>query len=107
MSALELAATIDLDDVPHCTLCLMELTEELRHGRTPSPALVRRTVDWVWMESGEAVRAAVVRARLEQHPFAEEALRDLDINGWRSGFAQAVVLRLARELADEFGAYST
>lgn len=105
VSALELAAEIDLDGVPYCTLCLMDLTEELRHGRTPSRALVRRTVDWVWMESGEAVRAAVVRARMEERPFAEEALHDLDANGWRSGFAEAVALRLAGELADEFGAY--
>jgi hypothetical protein len=106
MSVLELAAEIDLDGVPYCTLCLMELTEEIRHGRTPSRPLVRRTVDWVWMESGEAVREAVVRARMEERPFAEEALRELDADGWRSGFAEAVVLRLAHELAEEFGAYT-
>jgi hypothetical protein len=102
----ELAATIDLTGVPVCGLCLMELTEELRHGRRPSPALVRRTVDWVWMESGKAVREAVVRARMEERPFAEEALRDIDENGWRGLFAEAIVLRLARQLADEFGAYT-
>jgi hypothetical protein len=105
VSALELAAKIDLGGVPYCTLCLMDLTEEVRHGRRPSPALVRRTVDWVWMESGKAVRAAVVRARMEEQPFAEEALEDIDARGWRSGFAEAVVLRLARELAEEFGPY--
>jgi hypothetical protein len=107
MSVLELAAEIDLDGVPYCTLCLMDLTEEFRHGRKPSRALVKRTVDWVWMESGKAVRAAVVRARMEELPFTEEALRDIDTKGRRSGFAEAIVLRLAHELADEFGAYST
>lgn len=56
------------------------------------------------MESGEGVRRAVVRARMEEHPLAEEALRDLELKGWRSGFAEAVVLRLARELAGELGA---
>jgi hypothetical protein len=105
VSALKLADEIDLDGVPYCTLCLMDLTEEIRHGRTPSRVLVRRTVDWVWMESGEAVRAVVVRARMQERPFAEEALRDLDANGWRSGFAEAVVLRFAHGLAEEFGPY--
>lgn len=81
----------------------MDLTETIRHGRRPSTALIRRTTDWVWMESGEAVRAAVVRARMEEQPFAEEALRDLDARGWRGGFAQAVVLRLAHALAEELG----
>jgi hypothetical protein len=106
MSVVQLAATIDLDGVPFCGLCLMDLTEEIRHGRTPSPQLIRRTTDWVWMESGKAVREVVVRARLEEQPFAEEALRDIDSNGWRSAFAEAVVLRLAHQLADEFGAYT-
>jgi hypothetical protein len=55
------------------------------------------------MERGEAVRAAVVRARMEERPFAEEALRDLDARGWRSSFAEALVLRLAHELAEELG----
>lgn len=34
---------------------------------------------------------------MEEQAFAEEALRGLDARGWRSGFAEAVVLRLARE----------
>jgi hypothetical protein len=107
VSVLQLAAEIDLEGVPYCTLCLMDLTEEIRHGRKPSGALVKRTVDWVWMESGKAVREAVVRARMEEAPFAEDALRDIDANGWRSAFAEAIVLRLAHQLADEFGAYSS
>lgn len=77
---------------------------EIHQGRKPSPALVTRTVDWVWMESGEAVREAVVRARMQERPFAEEALRELELNGWRSDFAEAVVWRLARRLADELPA---
>lgn len=100
-AARALATEIDLDGVPTCPLCLLELAWEIRDGRTPSRGLVTRTVDWVWMESGEAVRAALVRARMQERPFAEEALRDLEVNGWRSGFAEAVVWRLANELADE------
>jgi hypothetical protein len=100
MSALDLAAEIDLDGVPVCPACLLELAWEIREGRT-SRGLVARTTDWIWMESGEGIRDAVVRARMAERPFAEEALRDLDLNGWRSRFAEAVVLRLARELAEE------
>jgi hypothetical protein len=53
------------------------------------------------MESGDGVREAVVRARMEEHPLAEEALRDLEVNGWRSGFAETVACRLAGRLADD------
>lgn len=103
MSALELAAEIDLDRVPVCPMCLFDLAWEMHQGRKPSRGLVARTVDWVWMESGDAVRAAVVRARMEERPFAEEALLELEAEGWRGGFAEAVVWRLARGLAEEMG----
>lgn len=106
MSALELAATIDLDGVPTCPLCLLELALKIREGERPPSGLVARTADWVWLESGEAVREAVVRARMHEVPFAEAALRELDERGFRSGFARAIVSRLARELADELDTYS-
>jgi hypothetical protein len=101
MSALELAAEIDLDSVPVCALCLFDLAWELHQGRKPSRALVERTVEWIWLESGEGVRAAVVRAREEGRPFAEEALRELEAAAWRSDFAEAVVWRLARRLVED------
>ena len=101
LGALQLAADIDLDGVPICPACLLELAWEIRDGRTPSRGLISRTTDWIWMESGQGIHEAVVRARMEERPFAEEALRDLEANGWRSRFAEAVVCRLARELADE------
>jgi hypothetical protein len=102
-AAIELAAEIDLDGVPTCPLCLLELAWEIRDGRRPSRGVVARTTDWVWMESGDAVHEAVVRARMEERPFAEDALAELEQKGWRSGFAEAVVYRLARELAEELG----
>jgi hypothetical protein len=101
LAALLLATEIDLDDVPTCPMCLLDLAWELHEGRQPSRGLVSRTVDWVWMESGEAVRECVVKARMEERPGAEAALRDLELNGWRGRFAEAVVWRLAFELADE------
>jgi hypothetical protein len=67
-AARELAAEIHLDGVPVCTLCLLDLAVEIQRGRQPPRALVTRTVDWVWMESGEAVREAVVRARMQERP---------------------------------------
>jgi hypothetical protein len=103
LGVLELAGEIDLDGVPICPLCLFDLAWTIHQGESPSPRLVKRTTDWVWMESGEAVKAVVVRARMEERPFAEDALRDLELNGFRGRFAEAVVRRLACELAEEMG----
>jgi hypothetical protein len=104
LAALQLASEIDLDDVPHCPACLLELAWAIVEERAPPRALITRTLDWVWSESGEAVRALVVHARMEERPGAEAALRDLELNGFRGRFAEAVVLRLAHELADEIRA---
>jgi hypothetical protein len=104
LPALQLAAEIDLDRVPTCPLCLLDLAMELQRGGPPARALVSRTMDWVWMESGEAVREAVVRARMEERPGAEEALYDIELNGWRGRFAELIVVRLAHQLAEELPA---
>jgi hypothetical protein len=98
---IELAHELDLDGVPTCPLCLLDLAFEIKQGRTPSRALVKRTTDWVWMESGKAVKAALLQARMEERPFAEDALRDVELNGRHGRFAETVVWRLARELAEE------
>ncbi len=98
---LELAHELDLDGVPTCPLCLLDLAFVIKEGRTPSRALVKRTTDWVWMESGEAVKEVVVRARMRELPYAEDALRDLELNGWQGRFAETIVWRLACELAGE------
>jgi hypothetical protein len=99
--AVELANEVDLEGVHVCLLCLWELAWQIKQGKKPARALVTRTVDAVWVEIGVAVREAVARARMQEHPFAEDALRELEENGWQSGFAEAVVWRLARELAEE------
>jgi hypothetical protein len=41
---------------------------------------------------------------MEERPGAEEALHDIELNGWRGRFAEAIVLRLAHQLADELPA---
>jgi hypothetical protein len=99
--ALQLAGEIDLDGVPICAMCLFDLAWAIHSGRKPSRGLVKRTVNWVWSESGEAVKEVVVRARMEERPFAEEALHDLELNGSHGRFAEAVVSRLALEMAAE------
>jgi hypothetical protein len=48
-------------------------------------------------------REIVTKAARIRGPFAEHALSEIDARGWRSAFAEAIVLRLARELAEEFG----
>jgi hypothetical protein len=101
LSSAQLAAEIALTGVPVCPACLLELAWKIRDGDKPSHGLIARTTDWIWMESGDAIKEVVVRARMEERPFAEEALRDLELNGWRGKFAEAVVLRLAHELAEE------
>jgi hypothetical protein len=58
LAALQLASEIDLDRVPHCPACLLELAWAIIDGPKPSRGLISRTTDWIWSESGEAVRAA-------------------------------------------------
>lgn len=100
-AALELATEVDIEGVEACPLCLWELAWAIHRREKPSRALVARTVEWVWLEIEDSIQEAVVRARMEERPFAEEVLRELKLNGWRSGFAEAVVWRLAREFANE------
>jgi hypothetical protein len=104
LAALQLASEIDLDRVPHCPACLLELAWAIIDGPKPSRGLISRTTDWIWSESGDPVRALVVQARMQERPGAEAALRDLELNGFRGRFAEAVVVRLAEELADEIRA---
>jgi hypothetical protein len=104
LGALQLATEIDLTGVPVCPACLLELARKIRDGDKPSHGLIARTTDWIWMESGDSIKEAVLRARMAERPFADEALRDLELNGWRGKFAKAVVLRLAHELAEEMTA---
>jgi hypothetical protein len=98
---LQFAAEMDLDGVPHCPACLLELAWEIRDGRRPSRGLISRTTDWIWSETGEGIQEAVDRARTAGVPFAEEALRDLELNGRHSKVAETLVFRLAQRIAEE------
>jgi hypothetical protein len=99
--AVVLASEMDISGIAACPLCLLELAWKIRDGERPSAGLVSRTADWVWLESEEDVRRAVLLARMQEMPYAEDALRDLEVNGWRGKFFQALVYRLAAAIADE------
>ena len=92
---------LDLDDVPVCPACLLELAWKIRDGRPLHPSTLGRVVSWVWPEIEDAVRAAAVRARMREVDGAEAALGDLAARGERSPLARAVVERLAERLARE------
>jgi len=100
-AAAEFIDDLDLDCLGACPMCLFDLAWTLREGRRPTHGLVNRTADWVWLEIEESLTSAVVRARMHEVPHAEDALYDLELNGWEGILVRAVVLRLACEMADE------
>ena len=100
-TAVELIDELDLDRLGACPMCLFDLAWTLREGHRPSQGLVNRTADWVWLEIEESLKSAVVKARMREVPHAEDALYDLQLNGWEGTLVRAVVLRLASEMAEE------
>jgi hypothetical protein len=100
-TAAEFIDELDLDRLGACSMCLFDLAWALREGRRPTHGLVNRTADWVWLEIEDTLKSAVVRARMREVPHAEDALYDLELNGWEGVLMRAVVLRLASEMAAE------
>jgi hypothetical protein len=100
-TAVEFIDELDLDRLGACPMCLIDLAWTLSEGRRPTHGLVNRTADWVWLEIEESLKAAVVKARMREVPHAEDALYDLELNGWEGILVRAVVLRLASEMANE------
>jgi hypothetical protein len=101
LAAAQFANAIDLTGVRTCPLCLLDLAWKIREGERPHPSIVARTADWIWCESKDDFKRAVLRARMREVPGAEEALRDLEVNAWRGPYFRALVVHLAGELADE------
>jgi hypothetical protein len=99
-TAVEFIDELDLDRLGACSMCLFDLAWTLREGRRPTHGLVNRTADWVWLEIEESLKAAVVKARMREVPHAEDALYDLELNGWEGILVRAVVLRLASEASE-------
>jgi hypothetical protein len=101
LAAARFAAAVDLEGVGYCPACMLDLAWKIRDGETPSHQLISRTAGWIWGESKDNFRRAFVRARMQEVPGAEQALRDFELNAWRGRYFQAVICRLARELAEE------
>jgi hypothetical protein len=100
-AANELADQLDLDGLPMCPMCLFDFAWEIHEGRA-KPSTLPRTVNWTWPDLEDALKDAVVGARMREVMHAEAALRDLDERGRRSPLVRVVVDRLARQLASEF-----
>ncbi len=100
-AAQEFVRELDLAALPACPMCLFELAWATYEGKRVHPSTVTRTVNWVWLEIEDALRAAVVHARMREVPGAEDALHDLDRKGARSALVRAVVVRLADLMAEE------
>lgn len=101
LAAARFATEVDLEGVGYCPACMLELAWKIRDGETPSHGLISCTADSIWGESEDGFRRALFRARMREVPGAEEALRDFELNAWRGRYFQAIVFRLAQELAEE------
>jgi hypothetical protein len=99
-AAAELVESLELDGIPVCPMCLFDLAWTMHTGKIER-GLVRRTCSWVWPEIADAVRSAVLAARMREVPHAEDALDDMTERGGRGVVARRVVTVLARRLADE------
>jgi hypothetical protein len=94
---------LDLNTIPACPLCLLELAWAMHENR-PKNAIAAKlttTCDWVWMEIDAEVEARLARLGMRGVPHAAEAARDVRINAWRSRVVRVLVARLARRMADE------
>jgi hypothetical protein len=94
---------LDLDTIPACPLCLLDLAWAMHKSRPRSEIAgkLTTTCDWVWMEIDSEVEARLARLAMRGVPHAEEAARDVRRKGWRSRIVRVLVARLARRLADD------
>lgn len=72
------AAELDTEGLPACPLCLWELAWAIFRRDAVRRTLVARTAEWLWPDIDDALRAAVVNARMREVAGAEHALRELD-----------------------------
>jgi hypothetical protein len=100
-AAQEFVLQLDVETIPVCAMCLFDVAWPMSQGRRVHPSTVTRTVRWIWLESEDAFRAALVRARMRELPGAEDALRDLEQHGVRSAVVRAIVVRHAELMAEE------
>ena len=102
-TANDIVDLLDVETVPACGLCLLELACAM-HERRPSheiDAVLARTCDWIWLESDSEIEARIARLAMRGAPNAEAAARDVRLNGYESRVVRVLVARLARRMADE------
>ena len=94
---------LDLDTIPACPLCLLDLAWAMHESRPRNEIAgkLTTTCDWVWMEIDSEVEARLARLAMRGIPDAAEAARDVRLNAWRSRVVRVLVARLARRIADE------
>ena len=98
-----LADRIDLDALPACPLCLLDLAWRMSNDepRKKLIGVLTHTSDWVWMEIATETRAQLARLQMRGVEHADEALADIEVRGWRSRLVRELTERLARRMADE------
>jgi hypothetical protein len=94
---------LDLETIPACPLCLLDLAWAMHEGRSGNEIAgkLTKTCDWVWMEIDSEVEARLARLAMRGAPHAAEAARDVRLNAWRGRVVRVLVTRLARRIADE------
>jgi hypothetical protein len=95
------ADELDLDRIPYCSACMLELAWIIAEGGRPHPSTVGRIADWTWAEIEGELRAQVVRLRMREVLHAEDALNDIEQRAFRGRLARVVVTRLAERMAKE------
>lgn len=101
--AQEIVDRIDLDVLPICLLCHLDLAfafVEERPRRATAP-IVTRTCTWVWLEIQVELLALVRRAAMRNQPWAVDAVADLDERGAQSWIVREIVSRVAAEMASD------
>jgi hypothetical protein len=101
--ALVEALDLDLNRVPHCSMCLFGISYPLRLG---DDVEVRRALRFflplMWDEGlDESLETVLRRARRARVPGAAAALAEILSRGRKSEVARAAVLRLAKQQAEE------
>ena len=102
-TAHDIVDLLDVDTVPACALCLLELAGAMHERRSSREiaAVLATTCDWIWLEADSEIEARLARLTMRGVPHAEDAARDLRLNGCESRVARILVARLARRMADE------
>ena len=62
-TAHDIVDLLDVDTVPACALCLLELAGAMHERRSSREiaAVLATTCDWIWLETGSEIEARIAR----------------------------------------------